>query len=67
MSHRDFDATTQLRCVLHGVALRATRRNTLRGAVIEYLNNLDPHSKEWEQWLAAYSEADLIGKFGVQI
>ena len=34
--------------------------------IAAYLNELDSHSSEWEDWLDKFSEAELI-QFGVDI
>lgn len=61
-------SSDDLRLALHSKALRAyPQSKTVREAITRYLASLDPHSKEWELWLDAYTEGELIDKFNVDI
>ena len=56
------------RLKLHGKALRfAPDSSNIRQAITRYLEQLDPHSTEWSDWLDTYTEGELITKFGVHI
>lgn len=58
-------SSDDLRLALHSKAIRMNKdSNTVREATTRYLASLDPHSKEWELWLDAYTEGELIDKFG---